>query len=163
MPSMRRVREIWSSRVHRRIVESNYQGTRMRAVIITLIVAVVFTSLGCDAIFNNGCPDDTECWNEYQLYMGRGASEGEVVDDSEWDAFLADAVTPRFPDGLTVLDGMEQWRGSDNIIQKETTKVLITLASDNDEDAKDLIAEEYKQRFNQESVLKTVNKTCIAF
>ena len=88
------------------------------------------------------------------------------MDDSEWDAFLADAVTPRFPDGLTVLDGMGQWRGSDKIIQKVSTKVLIILASDNDQDAKVLIDEvidEYKSRFDQESVLKNLSKACVAF
>lgn len=138
----------------------------MRAVIITLVVAVAFASLGCDAIFNNGCPDDTERWVEYQLYMGRGGSGGEAVNETEWDAFLTDAVTPRFPDGLTVLDAKGQWRGSDDVVQKESSKVLIILTPNGDEDAKELIEEvidEYKWEFNQESVLKTVSKTCIAF
>ena len=138
----------------------------MRTAIITLIAATAFTGLGCDAIFGNGCPDDTERWIEYQLYMGRGGPEGEVVDDSHWDAFLAEAVTPRFPDGLTVLDGKGQWRGSGDVIQKEYSKVLIILAPNDDKDADDLIAEvaeEYKRRFDQEAVLKTVSKTCVAF
>ena len=98
--------------------------------------------------------------------MGRGGPEGEVVGDSEWDAFLADAITPRFPDGLTVLDAKGQWRGSDDVIKKESTKVLIIFAPNEDEDAKDLIVEvtdEYRRRFDQESVLKTVSKTCVAF
>ena len=43
----------------------------MRAAIITLVVAATFTCLGCDAIFGNGCTDDTERWIEYQLHMGR--------------------------------------------------------------------------------------------
>ncbi len=138
----------------------------MRAVIITLIVAAASTSLGCDAIFGNGCPEDTERWIEYRLYMGRGGPDGETVNDSEWDAFLADAVTPRFPEGLTVLDGKGQWRGSDDAIQKESSKVLIILAPKDDEDADDQMEElsqEYKLRFKQESVLKTVSKTCVAF
>ena len=138
----------------------------MRTVIITLIVTTAFAGLGCDAIFDKGCPDDTERWIEFQLYMGRAEPDGEVVDDAEWDAFLADAVTPRFPDGLTVLDGIGQWRGSDDVIQKESSKVLIILAPSDDEDAEALIEEvidEYKLEFDQESVLKTVRKTCVAF
>ena len=138
----------------------------MRTVIITLIAVTSFASLGCDAVFGNGCPDDTERWIEYQLFMGRGGPEGEVVDDSDWDAFLAEAVTPRFPDGLTVLDGNGQWRGSDDVIQKELSKVLIILAPSDDEDAEALIEEvidDYKREFDQESVLKTVTKTCVAF
>ena len=138
----------------------------MRAVIITLIATAAFAGLGCDAIFDKGCPDDTERWIEFQLYMGRGGPDGEVVDDAEWDDFLADAVTARFPDGLTVLDGKGQWRGSDDVIQKESSKVLIILAPSDDEDAEALIEEvidEYKLEFDQESVLKTVGKTCVAF
>ena len=96
--------------------------------------------------------------------MGRGGPSGEVVDQDEWDQFLADTVTPRFPDGLTVLDGRGQWRGSDGAIQKESSKVLIILAPD--EYADDLIEEisdEYKRRFDQDTVLKTVSQTCVAF
>ena len=100
----------------------------MRVVIITFIIAAAFASLGCDAIFGKGCPEDTERWVEYRLYMGRGGPSGEVVVDSQWDAFLAEAVTSRFPDGLTVLNGKGQWRGSDDVIQKESSKVLIILA-----------------------------------
>ena len=138
----------------------------MRAVIITLIITTAFTSLGCDAIFGNGCPDDTDRWIEYQLYLGRGGPDGEVVEDAEWEAFLAEAVTPRFPDGLTVLDGKGQWRTPDDVIQKESSKVLIILAPNDDEDADDLIeevTEQYKRRFDQEAVLKTVSRTCVAF
>ena len=138
----------------------------MRAVFFTLIVAAAFASLGCDAIFGNGCPDDTERWIEYRLYMGRGGPESEVVDDAEWDAFLIGAVTPRFPDGLTVLDAEGQWRGSNDAIDKESSKVLIILAPNDNEGAEELIEEvidEYKREFSQESVLKTVSKTCVAF
>ena len=39
--------------------------------------------------------------------------------DAAWDAFLADTVTPRFPDGLTVLDARGQWRDSEGLIGKE--------------------------------------------
>ena len=138
----------------------------MRAITITLIAALAFASLGCDSIFNKGCPEDTERWIEYQLYMGRGGPEGEVVDDSDWEAFLADGVTPRFPNGLTVLDAKGQWRGSGDLIQRESSKVLIILAPNDDEDAEELIEQvihDYKREFNQESVLKTVSKTCVAF
>ena len=88
------------------------------------------------------------------------------MDDAEWDEFLADTVTPRFPDGLTALDGNGQWRGPDDQIQKEASKLLIILVPTDDEEADELVeqvSDEYKSRFEQESVLKTVNKTCVAF
>ena len=89
-----------------------------------------------------------------------------MVDDAEWQAFLAEAVTPRFPDGLTVLDAKGQWRGSDDVVQRESSKVLIILVPNDDEDAEELIEkviEVYRHEFNQKAVLKTVSKTCVAF
>ena len=138
----------------------------MRAVLIILIATTAFANLGCDAIFDKGCPEDTERWIEYQLFMGLSAPDGDVVDDTEWETFLADTVTPRFPDGLTVLDGDGQWKGSDGQIQKEASKLLIILSPADDEDADERIEQvsnEYKSRFEQESVLETVSKTCVSF
>ena len=138
----------------------------MRAVLIILIATTAFANLGCDDIFDKGCPDGTERWIEYQLFMGLSAPDGDVTDDTEWESFLADTVTPRFPDGLTVLDGDGQWRGSDGRIQKEASKLLIILAPADDEDADqriEQVSNQYKNRFEQESVLKTVSKTCVSF
>ena len=138
----------------------------MRAVLIILIATTAFANLGCDAIFDKGCPEDTERWIEYQLFMGLSAPDGDVVDDTEWQTFLADTVTARFPDGLTVLDGNGQWRGSDGRIQKEASKLLIILSPADDEDADkriEQVSNEYKSRFEQESVLKTISKTCVSF
>ena len=138
----------------------------MRAVLIILIATTAFANLGCDAIFDKGCPEDTERWIEYQLFMGLSAPDGDVVDDTEWETFLADTVTARFPDGLTVLDGNGQWRGSNDQIEREASKLLIILAPNDDDEAEELIdqiSNEYKSRFEQESVLKTINKTCVSF
>ena len=136
----------------------------MRTFILILAASVGMFAGACDVFDAQKCPEDTERWTEYQLYMGRGGPGGEFVDDTEWEAFLSDTVTPRFPDGLTVLDGKGQWRGSDGMIQKESSKVLIILVPREDDGAGDLIAEvseEYKRRFDQESVLETVSKTCV--
>ena len=138
----------------------------MRAVLIILIATTAFANLGCDAIFDKGCPEDTERWIEYQLFMGLSAPDGDVVDDTEWETFLADTVTARFPDGLIVLDGNGQWRGSNDQIEREASKLLIILAPNDDDEAEELIdqiSNEYKSRFEQESVLKTINKTCVSF
>ena len=87
------------------------------------------------------------------------------MDDAAWEAFLSDTVTPRFPDGLTVLDARGQWRGSSGAIQSERSKVLLVLAPPGD-DAPRLIAEiadEYIRAFQQESVLRVVGDTCASF
>ena len=45
-----------------------------------------------------------------ELLFGRARPDGTVVTDEEWRAFVDQEVTPRFPDGLTVLPGYGQWR-----------------------------------------------------
>ena len=111
------------------------------------------------------CPDGADEFVKYQLFMGRGGQSGEVVDDATWEAFLGDTVTPRFPDGLTVLDARGQWRGSDGLVQKERSKVLVILAPPSEEGMRliDEISEEYERRFSQESVLRVVYDTCVSF
>ena len=46
-----------------------------------------------------------------ELLFGRSMPGGQVSEPAFQD-FLAGVVTPRFPDGLTVLDGYGQWRTS---------------------------------------------------
>ena len=136
-----------------------------RLALILMATAALFVG-ACGQNDLEKCPEDTEPWVEFQLFMGRSGPEGDIVDDAEWDTFLANTVTPRFPDGLTVLDGNGQWRGSDGQIQREESKLLIILAPIDHEQAEDLIEQvsnEYKTRFEQEAVLKTVGKTCVAF
>ena len=126
------------------------------------LAAVAASCTGSDA---PACPDGTEPYEEYRLFMGRGGGDGEVVDDAAWEAFLSDTVTPRFPDGLTVLDARGQWRGSSGAIQSERSKVLLVLAPPGG-DAQRLIAEiadEYIRTFQQESVLRVVGDTCASF
>ncbi len=97
--------------------------------------------------------------------MGRSAGAGEIVDDAAWAAFLQDTVTPRFPAGLTVLDGRGQWRDSTGTIHRERSKLLIILAPPGEEGLRliEEVSEEYKRRFSQESVLRVVSPTCAAF
>jgi hypothetical protein len=67
-------------------------------------------------------------------------------------------VTPRFPDGLTLVKGDGQFKGSDGVIVKEQSFVLILLyASDSYTDSSrriDRIRRLYTKRFQQESVLR---------
>ena len=66
-----------------------------------------------------------------QLYFGRAMPNGQPIDDTAWRDFLARAVTPRFPDGLTVLDGYGQWRRATGEITREPSTVVV-IATDTD-------------------------------
>ena len=130
-----------------------------------LSASLLLLVMGCSQADGPVCPDGTDRFVEYQLFMGRNGPDGEIVDDEAWDTFLADTVTPRFPDGLTVLDGKGQWRGGDGQVKRERSKLLVILAQPGESNDRliDEISEEYRSQFNQESVLKVVEDTCVSF
>lgn len=137
---------------------------RRLRIVFSLLIAVLFLA-GCSAYTVSSCPAGTDEFTEYRLFFGRSSSGVEVVSDEAWAAFLADTVTPRFPDGLTVVDGAGQWRGADGVVQRERSKVLIILTSPGEEAMRltDEISQEYETRFDQESVLRVVRTACVSF
>src|SRR5258705_1383008 len=48
---------------------------------------------------------------QIELMFGRNIAGRLRVGEAAWSRFLAREITPRFPDGLTVLDAAGQWRG----------------------------------------------------
>src|SRR3546814_3487274 len=101
-----------------------------------------------------------------EIYFGTTRPGGAPVTETKWAAFLAEEVTPRFPDGLTVLEGNGQWRNRRGIITKETSTVLVILYEPSAE--KPTAIEDtraaYKDRFDQESVMRVVGHTqCVSF
>jgi hypothetical protein len=61
------------------------------------------------------------------LFFGAEKPDGSDVTGKERKRFLNNEITPRFPDGLTVLTGSEQFRDSTGEIIKEISRVLILL------------------------------------
>ena len=88
-----------------------------------------------------------------------------MVSDAAWSAFLAGEITPRFPDGLTVLDAAGQWRDPSGTLVRERTKLVIILARPDDSGLRrtDEIAEAYKRVFGQGAVLRMVGTACTSF
>jgi hypothetical protein len=123
----------------------------VRAVVVVLTLAALGASGGCTL----QAPGTAMV--ESRLFLGRARPDGTTVDEASWDAFLAEVVTPRFPDGLTVLDAHGQWRDPDGAtIVREPTKVLIVVRPRgvSADAAVDAIAAEWKRRFMQKSVLR---------
>jgi Protein of unknown function (DUF3574) len=98
------------------------------------------------------------------LYFGLTHPKG-TVSEAEWQAFLRDEVTPRFPDGLTVVEADGQWRQPDGSIGRERTKVLLIVHDEKPATREALAALviRYKQLFAQESVLWETAPVCAAF
>jgi hypothetical protein len=93
-----------------------------------------------------------------ELYFGRDKNDGTQVSDEEWSNFLDEFVTPRFPDGFTVLEGKGQYRLQNGSIVKENSKVLVLLYMPKTRLVNtrkiNEIRNEYKKRFKQESVMR---------
>ena len=83
-----------------------------------------------------------------ELYFGTSAAGRDQITVGDFDAFLRDSVTPRFP-GFTVRDVIGYWKG-----EEEACRELVILAEDSDALRNEIrtIAEHYKSRFNQEAV-----------
>jgi hypothetical protein len=93
-----------------------------------------------------------------ELFFGTGKPDGTAVTEAEFFAFIDEEVTPRFPDGLTVLKADGQFRGENGVIVKEESFVLILLYPVEvfrDSSKKiNAIRRLYKEQFQQESVLR---------
>lgn len=100
-----------------------------------------------------------------ELYFGMSKPGGGMISEAQWEQFLNSEITPRFRDGLTVLDGYGQYLNSAGILTREKTKVVILIYSPNPEknQAINEIIDSYKQKFQQESVLRVSSTVQVAF
>ena len=139
----------------------------VRLAVLALLGIAVLTLAGCEEWGEDGkaCPEGTERWTEYQLFFGLSQSDGGTISEEQWREFLADTVTPRFPDGLTVISGNGQWRDSSGEILREGSKLLIIYAPPGEDGRRaiDEISEAYERRFDQESVLRVIGSACVSF
>jgi hypothetical protein len=99
------------------------------------------------------------------LYFGRNRPGGGVVSDREWQDFLSQVVTPRFPLGFTVLAATGQWKGQSGQVEQEQSQILIVFHSGGEvaRQAVEEVTAEYKRRFQQEAVLRERTPTCTRF
>jgi hypothetical protein len=102
-----------------------------------------------------------------ELFFGTD-KPGPDVTNWQFQQFVDKTVTPRFPDGLTVLDGNGQWKDSDSgKVIKERSKVIVILYSLDEEtaDSKKIeeIRDKYKKQYQQESVLRTDTTEQVSF
>ena len=97
------------------------------------------------------------------LYFGMARPKGSVS-ELEWQLFLRDEVTSRFPDGLTVWDAQGQWRSAAGTVEHEQAKVLLLVHANTAaaRTAVQAVITQYRQRFDQEGVLWEEARVCAA-
>lgn len=99
---------------------------------------------------------------EVDLYFGRDKQGGGEVSETEWAAFLADVVTPRFPAGLSVLDVEGQARATSGSVVRERTKLMVAVVFDAPAHQSRVreVVEAYNSRFGQHSVFRSEQPVC---
>jgi len=113
-------------------------------------------------------PGHTAGWVDTKLYFGLGRADHPEtgITEAEWRDFLDKEVTPRFPDGLSVIDVYGQWQGrNETAPERLRTKLLIIDYPDSAANrAKiDAIRAAWKQRTHDQSVLKVTEPADVSF
>ncbi|MFG1185176.1 DUF3574 domain-containing protein [Xanthobacter aminoxidans] len=99
---------------------------------------------------------------ETKLLFGLASADGSGVSEQEWESFLTTEVTPRFPDGLTVIAAYGQVKGEAHgtaQVVREGMRLVLIYHPDTPEAAAKLaeIRKLYSERFHQWGVLQVTN------
>jgi len=103
---------------------------------------------------------------ETQLFFGMSKPKGGTVSAAQWDAFVKRDVTPRFPEGFSVIDGAGFWLdGQTKRTISEKSKVIVRMHAGNAEADQVIsaIIDGYKAQFEQEAVLRVDRPVCATF
>jgi hypothetical protein len=142
----------------------------MRPVSAGILAVVIFIggALAGTAVSAQRRPVDPQCGPataqvRTTLYFGLSKQKGSVS-ELEWQTFLRDEVTARFPNGLTTWEADGQWRASDGTIGHERSKVLLLVHPDTSQARSGVqqVIEQYRKGFEQESVLWETARVCAA-
>ncbi|MFN8456017.1 MAG: DUF3574 domain-containing protein, partial [Anaerolineae bacterium] len=142
----------------------NIQSTSVSTQTNDLVAAQMF--LGVMPANAGSEQSPGELWRRTELYFGSEKPDGSVVMPQDFEDFVDEIVTPRFPDGLTLLTGYGQWRDSAGVIIEEESNVLILLYPMDDKEANgeiEQIRNAYKDTFQQESVLRVDDYSQVSF
>jgi hypothetical protein len=114
-------------------------------------------------------PKGTAAFFRTELYFGSNKPDGTAVTPEQFQQFLNAEITPRFPDGLTLLTGLGQFKGSSGVIERERSMELILLYPVDTARSSGMKIEEirtaYESQFQQESVLRADEPLpeCVSF
>jgi hypothetical protein len=135
---------------------------------VIAIAAGIFMLAGSLPALGQGlaCHAPAQPMQQIELMFGRNIGARLGVNEAAFSRFLAAEVTPRFPDGISVIDATGQWRDKDRmrLVREPSRIVVIVTANDATVYEKvDAIVAIYKKRFHQRSVGVITGMVCAAF
>jgi hypothetical protein len=99
-----------------------------------------------------------------ELFFGMDKPTGGTVSDDEWQKFIAEVVTPRFPEGFTVDDALGQYLDGKTLVREKSKQLILiyprkfrSLSSRKIEE----IRSAYIRSFDQKSVLRVDSPTYV--
>ena len=131
------------------------------AAILILGAPLLLGLAACMTAPKSACPAGQSQLRTAQLFLS--AKPPAKVSDADLRKFVDTEVTPRFPDGVTVVDGGGQWRGDENRLIREAAKVvMIVLPEKGDPAARvEAVRAAYRTKFRQESVAVMPPPACV--
>jgi hypothetical protein len=113
-------------------------------------------------------PGRTEGWVDTKLYFGLGPADHleQGISEARWREFLDREVTPRFPDGLSVLDIYGQWQGKNQAAPERLhTKCLVIDYPDTqpNRDKIEAIRAAWKKITGDQSVMRVTVPADVSF
>ena len=113
-------------------------------------------------------PGVTKGWVDTRLYFGLGPVNHpeQGVSEADWRNFLDREVTPRFPDGFSVIDVYGQWQGKNQTApERLRSKLLVIEHPDTKEnnDKIDAIRTAWKKLTGDQSVLRVTQPADVSF
>jgi uncharacterized protein DUF3574 len=137
-----------------------------RRLVAACGVIAACTAASTAAAQDAACNAPQQSMQQVELMFGRNIAGKLGVSEAAWSRFLAREVTPRFPDGLSVLDAAGQWQDkARGRVVREPSKLIMIVTAD-DASARDKIAAiiaAYKQQFHQQSVGMISRAVCASF
>jgi hypothetical protein len=142
-------------------VALSFRRARLAAATALLVIAPAIAatdSIPCDA--------SLQARQVAHLLFGRNVEDRIRVSEADWHDFVAREVSPRFPDGFTVVDATGQWRDArrgSTVLESSKLIEIVLPGGDDDRIKVDAIAEAYKRRFEQQSVGLIIGPACVRF
>ncbi len=142
-----------------------------RSGLLSLIILAAIFGAGCAETKINAYPGQPQLRGDHYiqtiLIFGLSGPEGSAIREAEWQAFVDDHITPRFGQGLTIIDTDGQWMMQSGVMTKEDSRTVLLLydaASAKEADASiEAIKDEYKELFDQEAVLRIDSEAAVSF
>jgi len=105
-------------------------------------------------------------WARTELYFGGGLRKERGDYETVWNDYLDNVVTPRFPEGLTLIEATGQWRVKEGKApRRRSSKIIILIHEATPEKLRNLdeIRSIWKEKSGHISVLKVTVPVEVSF